>query len=206
MSIVFRKLGLRAPVEYCQPAISVWSAMASKCRIFIYFLLPHWVPAAYRSLAQTSISAEFQSGSNQALWFAGGSPGLGARSYCWYGFLSSAQRGNRHKSMFLLRSLPVSLQPPATSWPAMFQPRLSPWPMRQPLPIIILTCCFTTCRWWTGGRWGRGGRDGFVIVAAVNLFKKRKRHDICRFHSAFAKFALHKQFHAKKNVKRVSTK
>ena len=30
--------------------------------MFIYFLLPHWVPATWRSLAQTSIRAELPSG------------------------------------------------------------------------------------------------------------------------------------------------
>ena len=35
---------------------------ASKCFIFMYFLLPHWVHATWRSLAQTSIRAEFPSG------------------------------------------------------------------------------------------------------------------------------------------------
>ena len=36
--------------------------VASKCFMFMYFLLPHWVPATWRSLAQTSIRAEFPSG------------------------------------------------------------------------------------------------------------------------------------------------
>ena len=27
--------------------------------MFMYFLLPHWVPATWRNLAQASISAEF---------------------------------------------------------------------------------------------------------------------------------------------------
>ena len=35
---------------------------ASKCFIFMYFLLPHWVPATWRSMAQTSIRAELPSG------------------------------------------------------------------------------------------------------------------------------------------------
>ena len=30
--------------------------------MFMYFLLPHWVPATWRSRAQTSIKAEFPSG------------------------------------------------------------------------------------------------------------------------------------------------
>ena len=38
------------------------SKAASKCFIFMYFLLPHWVCAAWRSFAQTSIRAEFPSG------------------------------------------------------------------------------------------------------------------------------------------------
>ena len=35
---------------------------ASKCFMFMYFLQPHWVPATWRSLAQTSIRAELPSG------------------------------------------------------------------------------------------------------------------------------------------------
>ena len=37
-------------------------SIASRCFMFMYFLQPHWVPATWRSLAQTSISAEFPSG------------------------------------------------------------------------------------------------------------------------------------------------
>ena len=36
--------------------------VASKCFMFMYFLQPHCVPATWRSLAQTSIRAEFPSG------------------------------------------------------------------------------------------------------------------------------------------------
>ena len=35
---------------------------ASKCFMFMYFLQPHWVPATWRSRAQTSIRAELPSG------------------------------------------------------------------------------------------------------------------------------------------------
>ena len=38
------------------------SRAASRCFMFMYFLLPHWVPATWRSRAQTSINAEFPSG------------------------------------------------------------------------------------------------------------------------------------------------
>ena len=34
----------------------------SRCFIFMYFLLPHWVPATWRSRAQTSMRAELPSG------------------------------------------------------------------------------------------------------------------------------------------------
>ena len=37
---------------------------AFKCFIFMYFLLPHWVSVTWRSLAQTSIRAEFPSGNS----------------------------------------------------------------------------------------------------------------------------------------------
>lgn len=40
--------------------ISSWNA--SKCFMLIYFLLPQCVPATWRNLAQTNISAEFPSG------------------------------------------------------------------------------------------------------------------------------------------------
>ena len=35
---------------------------ASKCFMFMYFLLPHWVPATWRSRAQPSIRAELPLG------------------------------------------------------------------------------------------------------------------------------------------------
>ena len=38
------------------------SRAASKCFMFMYFLQPHWVPATWRSRAQTSIRAELPSG------------------------------------------------------------------------------------------------------------------------------------------------
>ena len=38
------------------------SKAAPKCFMFMYFLQPHWVPAAWRSRAQTSIRAELPSG------------------------------------------------------------------------------------------------------------------------------------------------
>ena len=38
------------------------SKAAPKCFLFMYFLQPHWVPATWRSRAQTSIRAEFPSG------------------------------------------------------------------------------------------------------------------------------------------------
>ena len=49
---------LQAPAEWSQPAIEASSKAASKCFMFMYFLLPQWVPATWRSLAQTSIRAE----------------------------------------------------------------------------------------------------------------------------------------------------
>ena len=38
------------------------SRATSRCFIFMYFLFPHWVPATWRSRAQTSIRAELPSG------------------------------------------------------------------------------------------------------------------------------------------------
>ena len=40
---------LQAPAEWSQPAIETSSKAASKCFMFMYFLLPHWVPATWRS-------------------------------------------------------------------------------------------------------------------------------------------------------------
>ena len=34
----------------------------------MYFLLPHWVPVTWRSLAQTSVRAKFPSGNDLATW------------------------------------------------------------------------------------------------------------------------------------------
>ena len=42
--------------------MEVSSKAASKCFMFMYFLQPHWVPATWRSRAQTSIRAELPSG------------------------------------------------------------------------------------------------------------------------------------------------
>ena len=42
--------------------MEVSSRASSRCFIFIYFLVPHWVPATWRSLAQTSIGAELPAG------------------------------------------------------------------------------------------------------------------------------------------------
>ena len=38
------------------------STAASRCFMFMYFLVPHWVPAIWRSRAQTSMRAELPSG------------------------------------------------------------------------------------------------------------------------------------------------
>ena len=40
--------------------------MASRCFMFMYFLLPHWVPATCRRRAQTSMSTELPSGKRPA--------------------------------------------------------------------------------------------------------------------------------------------
>ncbi len=44
----------------------------SRCFMFMYFLLPHWVPATWRSRAQTNIRAELPSGKLPAapVWLA----------------------------------------------------------------------------------------------------------------------------------------
>ena len=58
----YAQKSLQTPAEWSQPAIETSSKAASKCFMFMYFLLPHWVPATWRSLAQTIIRAEFPSG------------------------------------------------------------------------------------------------------------------------------------------------
>ena len=61
-----RRQPLVLPLTLCEltatyPAIRSCS-MASRCFMFIYFLLSHWVPATCHSRAQTSIKAELPSG------------------------------------------------------------------------------------------------------------------------------------------------
>ena len=58
----FRKMVCRAWHERSQPAMEASSRAASRCFMFMYFLLPHWVPATWRSRAQTSMRAELPSG------------------------------------------------------------------------------------------------------------------------------------------------
>ena len=58
----FSQISLQPLGERSQPAIEASSRMASKCFIFMYFLLPHCVPATWRSRAQTSMRAELPSG------------------------------------------------------------------------------------------------------------------------------------------------
>ena len=62
MSRNFRKMVCRAWHERSQPAMEASSRAASRCFMFMYFLLPHWVPATWRSRAQTSMRAELPSG------------------------------------------------------------------------------------------------------------------------------------------------
>ena len=56
----FRKMVCRPWHERSQPAMEASSRAASRCFMFMYFLLPHWVPATWRSRAQTSMRAELQ--------------------------------------------------------------------------------------------------------------------------------------------------
>ena len=62
MSRIFRKMVCRLWHERSQPAMEASSRAASRCFMFMYFLLPHWVPATWRSRAQTSMRAELPSG------------------------------------------------------------------------------------------------------------------------------------------------
>ena len=62
VSSIFRKMVCRAWHERSQPAMKVSSRASSRCFMFMYFLLPHWVPATWRSRAQTSMRAELPSG------------------------------------------------------------------------------------------------------------------------------------------------
>ena len=58
----YAQISLQTPAERGQPAIETSSRVASKCFIFIYFLLPHWVPATWSRRAQTNMRAELPSG------------------------------------------------------------------------------------------------------------------------------------------------
>ena len=62
VSRFFRTLVCKLWHEWSQPAMEASSMAASRCFIFMYFLLPHWEPATWRSRAQTSIRAELPSG------------------------------------------------------------------------------------------------------------------------------------------------
>ena len=62
VSRIFRKMVCRPWHERSQPAMEASSTAASRCFMFMYFLLPHWVPATWRSRAQTSMRAELPSG------------------------------------------------------------------------------------------------------------------------------------------------
>ena len=58
----FSQIGLQTLLYRSQPAMEASSMAASRCFIFMCFLLPHWVPATWRSRAQTSMRAELPSG------------------------------------------------------------------------------------------------------------------------------------------------
>ena len=62
VSRIFRKMVCRLWHESSQPAMEASSRAASRCFMFMYFLLPYWVPATWRNRAQTSMRAEFPSG------------------------------------------------------------------------------------------------------------------------------------------------
>ena len=62
VSRIFRKMVCRLWHESSQPAMEASSRAAFRCFMFMYFLLPHWVPATWRNRAQTSMRAEFPSG------------------------------------------------------------------------------------------------------------------------------------------------
>lgn len=62
VSRIFRKMVCRLWHERSQPAMEASSRAASMCFMFMYFLLPYWVPATWRNRAQTSMRAEFPSG------------------------------------------------------------------------------------------------------------------------------------------------
>ncbi len=59
---IYVQIHLQARAECSQPAMKASSRATSKCFMFLYFLLPHWVPATWRSRAQTSIRTELPSG------------------------------------------------------------------------------------------------------------------------------------------------
>lgn len=62
MARKFRTLVCRLCGEQRQPAMEASWVTASRCFMFIYFLLPYCVSAACRRRAQTNIRAEFPSG------------------------------------------------------------------------------------------------------------------------------------------------
>ena len=98
---IYAQMYLQAPADLKSAGNGSSSKATFKCFMFMYFLQPHWVPAAWRSRAQTSIRAEFPSG-NVPTTRVGGSHGSAARSRCWYGCASNARLGSRSRSAFPL--------------------------------------------------------------------------------------------------------
>ena len=59
---IYAQMYLQAPADLKSAGNGSSSKATFKCFMFMYFLQPHWVPATWCSLAQTSIRAEFPSG------------------------------------------------------------------------------------------------------------------------------------------------
>lgn len=113
----FAQIGLQSP-EWSQLATEA----SSKCFIFIYFLLPHWMPATWRRRVQTSIKAEFPSGKlpttrvqRRISWF-----NLSITLLVRMGVQCSLE--NRSRSSFPQCHLPPAERLPSTSWSAVPPP------------------------------------------------------------------------------------
>lgn len=88
-------------------------SVPSGCCKFIYFLLPHWVPATWRSRAHTGTSAAFPSGNALTTLVLRRISRFSRPSHCWFVFFSNALTRSHSRSW---GRPPLFLQPPVASW------------------------------------------------------------------------------------------
>ena len=87
-------------IKWSQSTMETFWAAAPRCFIFMYFLLPYWVPATWWSRVQTSIWAEFPSGKLPTTGCSRGSPDSDIQWRCWYKYASSVHWESHSRSEF----------------------------------------------------------------------------------------------------------